>query len=326
MHRPLFIVSLGLRACCFGSLTLDRMTRAAVLSPPMASEKKKKSRTETASATDAPSETPAAEPPRGGKKKSALTAAQRQELLELDPAYEAPIDHPVATTLQEARELEAALSKLGKELYKKSRLSKDVAASLPARRALLDAAESAWTAVRTLPLSSDLRAQRKDAEALKRDAIAALRYFLAGDEDVERRVDAIVLGTGVADLVSDLNQLGELLEQHRAQLARADLPKNAPKRARELAEALGSGLAERAVDPEGGAVMALRNRAFWWLREAMDEIRDAGRYVYRDERKVLALFRASGARARARQRTVKRVEPATTDSNATPAAHVPEST
>ncbi|WP_437593044.1 hypothetical protein [Sorangium sp. So ce1000] len=292
----------------------------------MASEKKKKARAETSSDTDTQGEKPSVEPQRSGKKKSALTAAQRQELLDLDPAYEAPIDHPVADTLQEARELEVAVRKLGKELYKKSRLSKDVAASLPDRRALLEAAESAWTASRTLPLSSDLRAQRKDAEALKRDAIAALRYFLAGNEDVERRVDGIVLGTGISDLVSDLNQLAELLEQHGAELARADLPKNAPKRARELAEALGSGSAERAVDPEGNAVMALRNRAFWWLREAVDEIRAAGRYVYRDERKVLAIFRASGARARARQRAVKQDEPETTGSIPTPAASEPEST
>ncbi|WP_438043500.1 hypothetical protein [Sorangium sp. So ce128] len=293
----------------------------------MASEKKKKkSRTEAASDADPQGEKPSAEPQRGGKKKSTLTAAQRQELLDLDPAYEAPIDHPVSDTLQEARELEVALSKLGKEIYKKSRLSKEVGTSISARRDQLAAAESAWTEVRTLPLSSDLRAQRKDAEALKRDAIAALRYFLAADEDVERRVDGIVLGAGVADLVSDLSQLAELLEQHRDALARADLPKRAPERARELAAALSSGAAERAVDPHGDAAMALRNRAFWWLREAMDEIRAAGRYVYRDERKVLALFRTSSARARARRRAVKQDEPETTVSSPTPAAPEPEST
>ncbi|WP_437872135.1 hypothetical protein [Sorangium sp. So ce363] len=289
-------------------------------------KKKKKSRTEAASDADMQGEKPSAEPQRGGKKKSTLTAAQRQELLDLDPAYEAPIDHPVSDTLQEARELEVALSKLGKEIYKKSRLSKEVGTSISARRDLLAAAESAWTEFRTLPLSSDLRAQRKDAEALKRDAIAALRYFLATDEDVERRVDGIVLGAGVADLVSDLNQLAELLEQHRDALARADLPKRAPERARELAAALSSGAAERAVDPHGNAAMALRNRAFWWLREAMDEIRAAGRYVYRDERKVLALFRTSSARARARRRAVKQDEPETTGSSPTPAAPEPEST
>ncbi|WP_437801934.1 hypothetical protein [Sorangium sp. So ce693] len=292
----------------------------------MASEKKKKSRTEAASDAGTQGEKPSAEPQRGGKKKSTLTAAQRQELLDLDPAYEAPIDHPVSDTLQEARELEVALGKLGKEIYKKSRLSKEVGTSISARRELLAAAESAWTEVRTLPLSSDLRAQRKDAEALKRDAIAALRYFLAADEEVERRVDGIVLGTGVADLVSDLSQLAELLEQHRDALARADLPKRAPERARELAAALSSGAAERAVDPQGNAAMALRNRAFWWLREAMDDIRAAGRYVYRDERKVLALFRTSSARARARRRAVKQDEPETTGSSPTPAAPEPEST
>jgi hypothetical protein len=238
----------------------------------------------------------------GRKKRSSLTAAQREMLLALEDSYEDAIDHPVVETLQEARELEAAERKLGKELYKKSSLTKVAGRSLHERRELLGTAEAEWTDVRARTLTSNVRDAREEAEKLKRDAIAALRHFRRKDEGVQRRLDAIVPGTGVADLVDDLGKLAELMDEHAVALQKAELPRNAAKRARVLADVLGEGSADRAVDPDGAQAMALRNRAFWWLREAMDEIRSAGRYVYRNDPKLLALFRASGTRARARRR------------------------
>ena len=51
--------------------------------------------------------------------------------------------------------------------------------------------------------------------------------------------------------------------------------------------------------------MSLRNRAFWFLREAMDAVRSAGRYVYRKEPTLLVAFRASSSRARTRAMAVR---------------------
>jgi hypothetical protein len=51
--------------------------------------------------------------------------------------------------------------------------------------------------------------------------------------------------------------------------------------------------------------MSLRNRAFWSLREAMDAVRSAGRYVYRKQPKLLVAFRASSSRARTRAMGVR---------------------
>jgi hypothetical protein len=248
-------------------------------------------------------------PKKPAKKKPALTTAQRELLLALDDTFASPIDHPVAETLQESRELEVVIRKLGNELYKKSKLSKKVATSLAARRALLETSEALWTDSRALTLPSDLRALRVQAENLKRDAIAALRHFREDDEAVQRRVDAIILGAGTADLIDDLKKLAVLLEEHSDALTKADLPPHAPKRARAIAEALGGGAAERVMDPDGSTAMELRNRAFWWLREAMDAIRSAGRYVYRGDPKRLILFRASSTRARARTRAATQDKP-----------------
>src|SRR5512133_3853811 len=108
-----------------------------------------------------PSSKPAkAKPARSGAGKHKLTAAQRAELLALDPAFDAPIDRNVAETQQEARDLESVLEKLGKEIYAGSNLEKAVGGSLAARRKLLEVAEGAWTEHRNAALSKSLREVR----------------------------------------------------------------------------------------------------------------------------------------------------------------------
>lgn len=255
-----------------------------------------------------------AKPTRGKSARPKLSAAQRAELLALDPSFDAPIDRNVAETQQEARDLEAVLGKLGKDIYAKSNLEKAVGSSLEARRTLLETAEAAWTDHRNAALSKSLREVRADAEELKRDAIAALRHFREADSAVQTRVDDIIPGTGVADLIDDLKKLAALLDESGTRLDRADLPRHPSDKARGFAESLSRGSADRAIDPQGAELMSLRNRAFWSLREAMDAVRSAGRYVYRKQPKLLVAFRASSSRARARAGTAR--------SGATPAPAV----
>lgn len=254
-----------------------------------------------------------------GAGKHKLTPAQRAELLALDPSFDAPIDRNVAETQQEARDLQAVLARLGKEIYAKSNLEKAVGGSLEARRKRLELAEAAWTEHRNASLSKSLREVRADAEELKRDAIAALRHFCEEDSAVLTRVEAIVLGAGIADLIDDLRKLAVLLEENARALARADLPKHPADKAHALAESLSRGSADRSIDPVGAAAMSLRNRAFWSLREAMDAVRSAGRYVYRKQPKVLVAFRASSTRARERAGAVRSSDtPALSATNGVP--------
>ncbi len=240
--------------------------------------------------------------------KHAISAAQRTALLALDPSFDSPLDRNVAETQQEARELQAVLGKLGKDIYAKSNLEKATGSSLEARRSVLETTEAAWTEHRNATLSKSLREVRAEAEELKRDTIAALRHFCEADSAVQSRVDAIIPGTDLPDLIDDLKKLATLLDESGARLARADLPKHPSDEARGYAESLSRGSADRAVDPLGSAVMSLRNRAFWFLREAMDAVRSAGRYVYRKQPKILVAFRSSATRARARAGTARTVD------------------
>ncbi|MCS6898235.1 MAG: hypothetical protein RMJ98_00675 [Myxococcales bacterium] len=241
-----------------------------------------------------------------GKKAGATKASAKKKApeVELGEGYADPIDIPVADLCQEARELEVIVAKMGTKLVESSRLDPELCAALKPRRKLLEEREQEWLAHR-LSSSSGRKEMIQKAERLKKDIIAALRYFLHQDEAVQARVDNILPGTGLADLIDDLQKLATLLRENAAALARADLPKDAATRAEELAQTLGHDEVVRSLvtSEESRRLQDRRNRAFWYLREAMDEIRAAGRYVFRNDPRRLALFRSSGTRARQRPRS-----------------------
>ncbi|HEU4535417.1 MAG TPA: hypothetical protein VFS00_14915 [Polyangiaceae bacterium] len=226
-------------------------------------------------------------------------AAIERRLLALPEAYAAAPDYSVVTILHETRAIEAILQRYGKDLLSGTKLDRKTPAEIGARREALEAAERAWLAARESEAPRSVTLLRKEAEGLVRDVAAALRYFLEHDAGVQRRIGAVREGAGDADRIEDLRHCAELIEEHAEALRRADLPKSAARRCRELAQELAAAAAERDAGRGGAlAAQALRNRAYWHLRELMDEIRAAGRYVFRHEPKRLTLFRASSTNAR----------------------------
>lgn len=245
--------------------------------------------------------------PKGAKTATkGLTAADGELLAALGADYAVQPDFPVANIAHEARELGVSLSKLGAKLAKSSDLPKDAGKDLAARLGRLERAEAAWNAVRQIRTPKEITALRKRAEKAKRDAFEALRYFAKANGDVQARLDAISIGSGDADLIDDLKKLTELVNEESALLGKAQLPKDAAGVLNGLATELGDAIADRDVSPDAAEAIGARNRAFWHLRELMDEARDAGRYVFREDPANLALFRASVTRARERSRKGKR--------------------
>ncbi len=232
----------------------------------------------------------------GKAKAGALRDADARELEALGEVSRP--DFPLSDVLHEARELDATLRKLGPKLVKGARLDGKVREELSRRRALLDVAEAAWLAARERLTPRNVVKTRATAEALKRDAVAALRYFLAEDAEVQLALDEIAEGSGDADLIDDLRRLAGLVEAHAEALRRADLPKHPSDKLRALAQTLADATADRAFDPEAAHAGAQRNRAFWHLRDLMDRVRAGGRYVFRNDRKLLKLFRATSTRAK----------------------------
>lgn len=239
-----------------------------------------------------------AKPNRGAP--TELTAADKAALAALDETYAVLPDLPVANITHEARELAVIFKKLGAQLVKKSDVGKDAGKELALRLSRLERAEAGWSAARQIRTPKELLALRKRAEKVKRDAFEALRYFAKRLPEVQTRLKAIAAGTGDADLIDDLKRLAELVAEHGSLLTKAELPANPATALDDLAKELSQAVADRDVSPEAIDAIGLRNQAYWHLREHMDDVRDAGNYVFRADPANRALFRSSLTRARER--------------------------
>lgn len=237
------------------------------------------------------------------KKRATKKRAGRSEedalsvLRRLPAATEANPDHGVADILHEARDLEATLGRLGAELIAKSDLPKDAVSDLRARIALLDRTEAEWLAVRKQETPKELVRARAEAEHLHREARAALRYFGRDDPRVQHVLEGMANAHDDAQLIMDLSLLAGVAALHAKPLKTAlgKAPEKTLVAASETLKEL-SFSAPGTTDPL--PALHLRNRAYWHLREGMDAIRLAGRYVFRADPKRLVLFRSSSTHAR----------------------------
>lgn len=257
---------------------------------------------------------------KSNKKVGRKSAAARAGVAELTPkeikALEgAPAefarnpDVSVAQLLVEARELIAATSTPARaaKLVAGSMLKASFTQDLSAARDVLDRAESMWSVQNASKLTRDLKKARAAAEALKRSAMASLRYLVPDDEDLHDDLDKIAEGSGDPDTISDLRKLAPLAEAHARDLTKAVQVKRLPPkpakamlaRADELEKAIDeSATAKHETREANDEVIVLRNRAFWALRARLDEVRAAGRYVYSDDPRALRHFRATNTRAK----------------------------
>jgi hypothetical protein len=222
----------------------------------------------------------------------------KAELQALDGSYaDPPATIPVIAILQEGRELQGVMRRLRPRVLAGSRLDPALADSLPARIEALDAADARWTDLRTYQLPSSRTKLRVQAEGLRGDSIAALRHFLPQNQEVQARVNQIAEGTGIADLIDDLKKLAVLVGEQSPALVRAGLPPKASDKLSAFAQQLDEATTEAASastgTDEGREALGLRNRAYWYLREAIDEIRECGRHALRKEPALAKHFRSS---------------------------------
>jgi hypothetical protein len=219
--------------------------------------------------------------------------AKEVALLEALPADldKAP-DQRIALAVQEAKDTATAFARCASDLVGATELTARSGQDLLARLDVFERAEAAWQALRAAATTSDVTSVRRDAEALKADFMAAGRYFLRADAGIQTRLDRIQEGTGDVDLADDLRKLAELVTGAASALKKAKLPKGAPARAGALADDLSAAVTSRRVDPGSKDAQSLRNRAYYYLQLAIDDIRAAGRYGYRNSQAKRALFRA----------------------------------
>ena len=155
--------------------------------------------------------------------------------------------------------------------------------SLTMRNGACRVAESLWKRERNTPQDAQKEWNKRSpaAYALRDQLLHAFRYAFRNDEKLLNRVSAIAEGTGDADLIQDLSDLAALGTKNSKLLAQinfdANLLEAASTEADELAVVLAQANGEKGIDSQ---VKITRDRAYTYMQQAANEIKNCGRYVF----------------------------------------------
>lgn len=189
---------------------------------------------------------------------------------------------PVDVFVQEAENL-AHWCPDDQEALTKAGLNWNFVAGLPVRAGACREAQSRWIKERNVRQDAEQQWKVESPAAfdLRDQLIHDFRYAFRKNEGLLSRIDEIAEGNTSSDMVQDLNDLAVLGNANTDLLTAVnfDMVKltTAADLADRMADLLGATNGERKLDSEA---MDIRDRAYTFLKEAMDEIRECGKYVF----------------------------------------------
>ena len=209
-------------------------------------------------------------------------------LASLDPAVRRKKPkRPVLAELTEARRVHAVAEPLCERFATLADFDLSAIDCLPALAERAECAELAFVRFRSKRARVSLSGVRNEAIALRFRLVAAARHALRADPTPLIPLEGFHRRRALPNLVSDLTLLAGLVDEHVEAFASAGgLPDAPAEVARKLCEALVRGPSSPAHRRARGD----RNAAFALLVLALAEVRSGGRYLFRYEPKVLALF------------------------------------
>ncbi len=129
-----------------------------------------------------------------------------------------------------------------------------------------------------------------------------MRYAFRNQSDLLSRVSAIADGSSHADMIQDLNDLAVLGKMHLSELAAIKFNTDQLDEAAALADKMADLLGKASSEDETSEAKKLRDKAFTLCKEAVDEVRACGQYVFwRDEERVKGYGSAYNRRYRGRK-------------------------
>lgn len=189
---------------------------------------------------------------------------------------------PVDAALQEAENLyhwstddAPTLAKVG--------ITQELINDLPVRAGALREAQSLWFKDRYSQQEAQKEWKLKSPEAfdLRDELVHAFRFAFRKDKILLGRVDAIADGSSNADMIQDLNDLAVLGKSHKKELEAIGfdmtLLDTAAAKADEMADLLAAANGDRNEQSEAKLI---RDKAYTYMKELVDEIRDAGKYLF----------------------------------------------
>ena len=195
-------------------------------------------------------------------------------------------DIPVDVYLQEAENLSVIATEDKKSLTASGLDWKMYGEDLAVRAGALRYAQSLWIKDRYTQEEAQKEWKERSPQAYeeRNDLLAAFRFAFRRRPDLLGRVREVTDGTGHADMIQDLSDLATLGGAGTKELKAINFDMGrlteAATSADELAVVLARANGEEA-DSSGSKL--LRDRAFTHLKEAVDEVRVTGRYVFRKD-------------------------------------------
>jgi len=164
--------------------------------------------------------------------------------------------------------------------------------------------QSNWVVQRDRSKTDAQKEREEAAYSYRGHILAACRWNLRRDRRGLATVDAIANGEGVADLIQDLRDLASLVDDRRPafELDTTFDPEAKAEAARSSASDLEAGLTAERLRDDQAKSKDTRDRAYTYLAGQVGEIREAGRYAFRDDAEMKARFASTYLRAKRRKR------------------------
>lgn len=231
----------------------------------------------------------------------------------------APKNIPVSAYVQEAANL-YRLASDDREALEGMGLSPASINQLNERLELLAEAEADWNNVKRSRSSGRVRFDLKwrEAEAFMSDLRHHFHYAYRNDPELKKRLSALFAGRSQAAVIQNLYNLAVFGQRNSCPLAAVFFDMKLLERAADLSEELASLLAEAKLSQrEKSDAKKLRDLAYSYLKQIVDEVKNCGRYVFRKdslrrkgyasaylrERNEKQSLRKAGERRRAREET-----------------------
>jgi len=154
---------------------------------------------------------------------------------------------------------------------------------LPVRAGACREAQSRWFKDRYTQQEAQKEwgIQSPTAYDLRDELLHVFRYAFRNDPVILGRVSAIAQGTGHADMIQDLNDLSVLGKENTAPLTTVGFGLEKLDTAAVLADTMADLLATANGDKaEQNESKVIRDKAYTYLKELVDEIRDAGKFLF----------------------------------------------
>jgi hypothetical protein len=154
---------------------------------------------------------------------------------------------------------------------------------LPIRVLAVEEAESCWANVRfgREDAMKQWLIESPDGYRLRDELLHELRFAFHAYPELQTRVSAVADGSGDADMIQDLNDLAVIGRENPEPLATTNFNKGLLEQAAEKSRTLGELRAEATVDKVAYRdAKVVRDRAYTHLKEAVDEIRRCGQFVF----------------------------------------------